>query len=350
MNLYDHILGCLLGTAVGDAVGLRREGLSRRRAKRMYGESPLKASLIFGMGLCSDDTEHTQMVGHALALSGGDIKQFERKLAHQFRLWLLTLPAGIGLATLRSCCKLLIGFTPKQSGVFSAGNGPAMRSALIGLYANSVEQLEALVKVNTRITHTDPKAEEGALLIARAAQQAINENKINPTTFLEQSIPTIEGTELKESMSNAATMLSKGKTCEEYADSQGWKNGITGYINQTVPAALYCWANSPNDFRQSIENAVLLGGDTDSVAAITGAISGAHLGSEHIPTEWINQIAEFPRTINWMKELASIITKSAESQLACQPNSMHWLATIPRNIIFATVVLGLGFRRLLPPY
>ena len=63
MDAYSHILGCLLGTAVGDAAGLRREGLSKRRAQRMYGQRPIRPDLLFGRGLCSDDTEHTVMVG-----------------------------------------------------------------------------------------------------------------------------------------------------------------------------------------------------------------------------------------------------------------------------------------------
>ena len=59
MDRYSNILGCLLGTALGDAVGLRREGLSRQRAMRLYGGAPLQPNLLFGWGFCSDDTEHT---------------------------------------------------------------------------------------------------------------------------------------------------------------------------------------------------------------------------------------------------------------------------------------------------
>src|SRR4029079_1298112 len=141
MNLYQHILGCLLGTAVGDAVGLRREGLSRARALRMYGGPPLMPALVWGRGFCSDDTEHTLMVARALALSAGNPEHFEAFLAADLKRWLLTLPAGVGLATLRACLKLLIGFAPRHSGVFSAGNGPAMRSALTGVCASDERQL-----------------------------------------------------------------------------------------------------------------------------------------------------------------------------------------------------------------
>ena len=112
MDRYSNILGCLLGTAVGDAVGLRREGLSRQRAMRMYGGSPLMPNLAFGWGFCSDDTEHTLMVGRPSRCQAAIRNSFELALAAQFRRWLLAMPAGIGFATLRACLKLLVGFGP----------------------------------------------------------------------------------------------------------------------------------------------------------------------------------------------------------------------------------------------
>src|SRR5436190_12400621 len=132
---------------------------------RLCGGPPLDSSLIFGLGFCSDDTEHTLMVGRALVLSHGDPGLFERQFAAELRRWLLTGPAGVGFATLRSCLKLLIGFGPRGSGVFSAGNGPAMCSALIGVCVKSNDALVDIVRASTRVTHIDPKAEEGALLV-----------------------------------------------------------------------------------------------------------------------------------------------------------------------------------------
>ena len=350
MDRYPNILGCLLGTAVGDAVGLRREGLSRQRAMRMYGGAPLKPNLLFGWGFCSDDTEHTLMVGRALAISGGDPKQFELELAAQFRRWLLAMPAGIGFATLRACLNLLVGFGPERSGVVSAGNGPAMRAALLGVCSDNEAQLVALVHASTRITHTDPRAEEGALIVARAAQLAAVGDTRSPGEFISDSAVLIHGDELRKSLQAAASALAENKSCFEFAEASGWTNGVSGYVNHTVPAALYCWAKSPRDFQQCVEYAVLLGGDTDSVAAIAGAISAANLGAEAIPKEWISQLREWPRSVEWMTELAKSLCTTVSQPVATDPPPMHWLATVPRNCMFAAAVIGLGFRRLLPPY
>ena len=349
MTLHERIHGCLLGTAIGDAVGLRREGLSRRRALRLYG-STLMPCLILGRGYCSDDTEHTLMVGRALALSGENINRFEAVFAGELKRWLLTIPAGIGFATLRACLKLLLGFGPNRSGVFSAGNGPAMRSAIIGVCAQDEDQLTNFVRASTRLTHTDSKAEEGARLVAQAARLGIAAANQSPIEFLQAAASNANGSELRDSLDAAAQALRAGKSCGEFADSQGWARGVNGYVNQTVPAALYCWAASPNDFRESVEHAVLLGGDTDTIAAITGAISGANLGCSAIPSSWIERLAEWPRTVKWIEQLSRTLADSIDRRVPVKPPSMQWLATLPRNLAFASVVICLGLRRLLPPY
>ncbi len=94
----------------------------------------------------------------------------------------------------------------------------------------------------------------------------------------------------------------------------------------------------------------MLGGDTDSVAAIAGAISGANLGSDKLPKEWLDGLAEWPRNKKWMQQLAQALSQPPVENQQLAPPKMHWMVTIPRNIAFATVVLGIGFRRLLPPY
>lgn len=305
----------------------------------------MNPNLALGHGFCSDDTEHVQMVARAIAVSQGDLDQFDKELAQQFRCWLLTIPAGVGLATLRACVKLLVGFSPDHSGVFSAGNGPAMRSAILGVCAESDEELNELVERNTRITHTDPKAYEGAWVVARAARISVSGEPYCAGTFLEEICRLVKGNELRMRLDAVRDFLGREQTAEEFSDAQGWQRGIGGYVNETVPAAIYCWARSPQDYRQAVEHAVALGGDTDTVAAITGAISGANLGDAAIPSEWLARIVMWPRGEKWMQALATTLTDSSKPI----PN-MNWMRTLPRNVLFAVIVLAIGFRRLLPPY
>ena len=160
-RLRRAIQGCIFGTAVADAIGLPYEGLKPGRIKRLHA-LPLRHRFFFGIGMMSDDTEHTCMVAQSLIRSGGDPERFARAMMWCLRWWFLGLPAGIGMATLRACLKMWLFVPVRWSGVFSAGNGPAMRSAIIGVYAaRDATQRHALVDINTRITHQDPKATRG---------------------------------------------------------------------------------------------------------------------------------------------------------------------------------------------
>jgi len=126
------ITGCLIGTAIGDAFGLPYEGLSKQRQNKLY-PNIKNHNFIFNKGMISDDTEHTCMVAQSLIVSAGNTSIFTKQLAYLLKFWLLGLPAGIGSATLKSIIKLWLGFPPHKSGVFSAGNGAAMRSTIIML-------------------------------------------------------------------------------------------------------------------------------------------------------------------------------------------------------------------------
>jgi ADP-ribosylglycohydrolase len=170
VDTADRIIGVMLGTAVGDAIGLPFEGMSRRRVRRLA-RLPLGHQLVLGRGMTSDDTEHTCMAAQALLASRGDPRRFARSLGWRLRFWLLGLPAGVGKATARAIFKLWLGVPPVRSGVRSAGNGPAMRAAILGAYAATTAtiDLKSLVAASTRITHTDERAEAGALAVALAA-------------------------------------------------------------------------------------------------------------------------------------------------------------------------------------
>jgi ADP-ribosyl-[dinitrogen reductase] hydrolase len=352
----DKVAGLLLGMVVGDALGLPREGLSRRRAMRMYGGKPLKHCLIARRGMVSDDTEHACMVAQAILASGGDEKVFVRSLAWRLRLWLLGVPAGVGLATLRGICKLWLGFPPDKSGVRSAGNGPAMRSPVLGVYAGDTPQsLVKLVRASTRLTHTDERAEQGALAVAIACHYGSKRKaeQVDANEFFALLKEYVTNDELCKAFQTAESTLRDGLTGIELAQRMGLENGIGGYIVHTVPVAIFCWLRNRLSFRDALEEVILLGGDADTTGAITGAMAGASLGYSAIPDEWLKGIAEWPRSVSWIRrlslELASLIDRDNGANHT-GPLRLFWPGLIPRNILFILIVLVHGLRRLLPPY
>jgi len=348
----DRIAGVLLGTAVGDALGLPREGLSRRRAQRLFGPPPLNYSFLFRRGMVSDDTEHACMTAQALLHHDNDAAGFARSLAWRLRFWLLGLPAGIGSATLRGILKLWIGFPPNRSGVWSAGNGPAMRSPILGVcLGDDVDRLRAFVHASTCLTHSDPRAERGAFLIALAAHYGSrNDPKtIRAAAFLNAARMALSDADdrLLQLFACIEDHHQRGSDLAEFADALKLQHGVSGYIYHTVPVAVYAWLRWPGEFRRAVEEVIALGGDTDTTGAITGALAGATCGVAAIPKEWLKGLWEWPRSVAWMRSLAESLA-SPEADRNAPP--LFWLALGPRNALFLVVVLLHAFRRLLPPY
>jgi ADP-ribosyl-[dinitrogen reductase] hydrolase len=351
MNLEKSIIGCILGTAIGDAIALPYEGLSKPRQKRLF-PSINSHNLIFGKGMFSDDTEHTCMVAQSLIFSGGDLQKFTKFFAWELRLWLLTVPAGIGFATLRGICKLWIGIKPEKAGVFSAGNGPAMRSAILGVcYGDDLPKLRSLISISTRMTHTDIKAEYGALAIAIAAYLSSKEINIIPEIYYKQLANIIpEATEILTLIKAACESANNQESSEEFAEKMRLSKGITGYIYHTVPVVIQTWLRHQENYQQGILEIIKCGGDTDTTAAILGGIIGARVGKDGIPEHWLNNIWEYPRNINFMIKLGKRLTEVVAEGTAKKPLFLPIYIIFVRNLLFTFVVILHGLRRLFPPY
>jgi ADP-ribosylglycohydrolase len=351
----DRLSGLLLGTAVGDALGLPREGLSRRRAARIYGAGPLRHRFVLGRGMLSDDTEHACMTAQALLSAPSDDARFARSLAWRLRGWLLAMPAAVGWGTLRAIVKLWLGFSPQRSGVRSAGNGAAMRAPILGACLAHTDRIEAVVRASTRLTHTDPRAEEGALIIAVAAAHAMRTlpRALDTGAILAEIGELALTDEMRRRLDCVGECLARRDSHEDFARALGLDQGVSGFILDTVPAALFCWLSSPYDFRRSVERVIVLGGDADSTGAIVGALSGLTVGARKIPEEWLAGIVEWPRSVPWIESLGERLARQfygGEDEPRRGPLRLFWPALPARNLVFLTVALAHGFRRLLPPY
>ncbi|MBN1127187.1 MAG: ADP-ribosylglycohydrolase family protein [Sedimentisphaerales bacterium] len=355
-RIRDKMTGLLIGMATGDALGLPREGLSRERALRMFGSAPLSHRFLLDHGMVSDDTEHVCMTAQALLASGMNPVRFGQSLSRRLRFWLLGLPAGIGWATLRSIIRLWLCKNWETSGVFSAGNGPAMRSPVLGAcLGEDIKKLAQFVSISTRITHTDPRAEEGAMIIALAAHYAISHelDDFDAISFLTSLKESITQTKLLEVLQAVETALHDNCSAHELACRLSLKDGVSGYIVHTVPVCLFCWLQNPGNFRKAVEEVILLGGDTDTTGAITGALAGATVGFSQIPEEWVKGLWEWPRSVKWMKKLAeklSIAYLTSGQPTDIRPVRLAWYGIPLQNLVFIAAVLAHAFRRLLPPY
>lgn len=306
--------------------------------------------LLFGRGMVSDDTEHAFFVAQSLLTSSKDAAVFRRGLASRLRWWFVGLPAGVGMATARACLKLWLGISPERSGVFSAGNGPAMRSAMLGaFFSNDEQRRREFVSASTRLTHTDPRADIAALAVAEAAAWAIGRQN-DLRGFLRRLEVCGVGGEWSEICRRLDEAFGSGMSVKDFARSLGLEGGVTGYAFHTVPVAIYAWLRHPNDFRNALIEALECGGDTDTVGAIVGALVGGSVGEDGIPDDWLHSLWEWPRTPQKMRILARRLAQAKQQGQPQPPVGYFWIGILPRNLFFLLVVLGHGMRRLFPPY
>ncbi|MHC4099825.1 MAG: ADP-ribosylglycohydrolase family protein [Planctomycetota bacterium] len=356
----NRFRGVLLGTAVGDSIGLPAEGLSRRRAARLF-PGRWRQRLLPGSGLVSDDTEHTVFVAQSLLAHPEAPSRFLRRLAWCLRLWLVSLPAGIGFATLRSILRLWVGFPPHCSGVRSAGNGPAMRAAPIGaFFADRPPELDAYVSASTRLTHTDPRAFTGARAVALLVAWCVRDAPVDrpdPQGFAELLRDAGDDQEWRTVVDAVAEAARRDLTVDELAGSLGPSGKVSGYIYHTVPVAAYGWYRHFGDFEKTLTAVLDCGGDTDTTGAIVGALAGAVVGDEGIPGDWVSGLRDWPRGTKLLLEIADRLDATAGGQREAATSSAHpgpvryfWPALAPRNLLLLVFVLLHGLRRLAPPY
>lgn len=340
------ITGCLLGAAVGDSIGLPYEGLSTLRAHKMA-RFPLEQGFVLGQGMVSDDTDHAIFVLQSIIVSDGNPMQFRQALAWRLRWWLITMPAGVGFATFRSIVKMWLGF--RASGVLSAGNGPSMRSAIIGtVFCNAPDLRQQYVEQSTALTHTDQRALAGARAVAEvAAHIASGEWKTRPR--LAEFVAVLKGVSPIQEWQDAVAGIARA--CRSHRPMQiaqirfGNRFGISGYSLHSVPFALIAWYAYHRNFRATIETAVMAGGNVDTVGAIAGALAGLTQGEEGIPSSWRKRLRDWPHSRSYMRRLAAR-ARDPGSAVMVSFSPFLWV----RSLVFVPLVLCHGLRRLFPPY
>ena len=275
-------VGCLVGSAVGDALGGSFEGLWISEVK------------IEGFSGCWTDDTH-MMIGVAeslIANKGFDgshmaqifINNYEREPwrgyasgpPRVFR-WIRS-----GVAW-NEAAKRLFG------GAGSYGNGAAMRVAPVGVfYHDDTEQLRSVAYGQSRITHVHELGMEGAAIQAYAVALAVNadpSSELDSHVFLRKLKDFTHNEVYKRKLERTWRLL--GET-NKVRVARELGNGVEAY--NSVPTAIYCFLRNWNSFEESVLYAISLGGDTDTIGAMTGAISGAYHGVEAIPEQWKSRL------------------------------------------------------------
>ena len=281
--LKSKFLGALVGTGVGDALGAPFEGRYRVTPEEVEAIAEKREVLTY-----TDDTHMMIGVAESLIRTRG----FDGEdMAHTFiQNYELEPFRGYGpgppriFRMIRAGAAWDIAAQELYHGG-SFGNGSAMRIAPIGVfYHDNPVMLREVAYKSSQITHAHNLGKEGASLQAYAIALATNLEPLltfDQGDFLAKLINYVPEAVYKEKLSKIKGLLAqpdKARVAIELG------NGIEAF--NSVPTAIYSFLTHPDSFAQAVVNAVSLGGDADTIGAMTGAISGAYLGIESIPSSW----------------------------------------------------------------
>jgi ADP-ribosylglycohydrolase len=312
--------GCLFGLAIGDALAAPTEFLSVDQIVQQFGPfGPAEPS-----PRVTDDTQMALAVGEALLAAGRSLSPLnvERALREQFVAWAESPEnnRAPGATCVMACNKLATGIDWQEAPVLSSkGCGANMRVAPVGLLptgAGGVTQRQraAIAQFQAVLTHAHPTALAAAdltattitelaggadvtELIQRLRDYAISQRTIYHADWLGEIWKREGINDSAEFIScgweDCLTMLDRVETAlaRMHREADPCDETGAGWIaEEAFATALLCFLLSPTDPISAIRRAAVTSGDSDSIAAITGAFAGAHLGIEAWPVKWVETI------------------------------------------------------------
>jgi ADP-ribosylglycohydrolase len=149
----------------------------------------------------------------------------ERRFRRSLLGWFMRLPFGIGFATLRACLRIACGC--KRSGVASAGNGAAMRAVPVGAFLfDDPDRRRRIGRALAEVTHTDPRAIDGALFVAEIAAEGVcTSGKPEPSIAI-HALAVVQETSLRTALERALALAVDGRSMTEAAAELG----TTGFV------------------------------------------------------------------------------------------------------------------------
>lgn len=305
--IKNKMLGCLYGQAIGDAMGLGTEFLNKDEVIKAYPYGLSKYEDIiqdahrrrWHRGAWTDDTD--MMICIMTAFENGHFNVHQ--VAQHFKDWFEGEPMGIGSHTYKvlcmsdyveqpeMCSKLWWELSRKQS----AANGALMRTSVVGLAPDNVEeQTEKICK----LTHYDPRCIGSCVIATSIIHNLVWNNR-------ELSYDEIKaiGDKYDERI---AEWVGLAFHSIDISHLDLDEPSSIGYTLRTLSAALWCYWHAKS-FEEGLLAVVNEGGDADTNAAIACAILGAKLGYDLIPQYYIDNLfnkVEYHNKVNKFISLA----------------------------------------------
>lgn len=305
------IVSGLMGVCVGDALGVPVEFTSRADRTR----APVRQMQGYGTwnqppGTWSDDSSLTFCLAESLC-QGFDLENIGQRFCRWYAHSEWTAHGAmfdIGNTTYAAIQRLQQGVSPLQSGETGAnsnGNGSLMRILPLAYCHSQIDWPTLLQRVHqvSAITHAHLRSQMACGL------------------YISIAICLLQGADRHEAyqqgLQQVAAHYQRPPYRQELPELERVLNGAIatlpveaiqsgGYVVHTLEAALWCLLNS-NSYADAVLQAVNLGDDTDTTAAVTGGLAGIHYGVEQIPAVWIEAIARQADILDLAQRLESAL-------------------------------------------
>jgi ADP-ribosyl-[dinitrogen reductase] hydrolase len=291
-----HTKGLLFGIAIGDALGVPVEFMSRKHLQA----NPVTCMREYGThhqpaGTWSDDSSMSFLLVEQL-IKGYDVEGLGKQFCqwYQYNYW---TPHGeifdMGVATRNALDKVAKGVSALQSGEcddYSNGNGSLMRILPLAIYLQDkpIDQRFCITKEVSGITHSHIRSVIGCFFVIEFMIQLLaGKDKCDAYSeaqnIVRDYLHLIDVKSSEIELYNRILFDDISRIPEQDIYS-------SGYVLHTLEASLWAFLTTEN-FKDAVLKAVNLGDDADTIGAITGGMAGLFYGFEQIPEEWINQLA-----------------------------------------------------------
>ena len=315
--MKQKYLGSMIGSALGDAIGeivLYKAGCGciypEDIDKVISKDELIKHINKFNILKYTDDTHMAIGTAESLINCGSVKKQhmLERYIANytldpwrgygKGATYLFAMVNDMSIPYKKAMKKINKAYF---NGIGSYGNGGAMRINPVGLFFYD-KNIYKCAKAVTTLTHSNPIGIDGSAVLAKAVSMAVKldlDKPFDKEDFINELIKFSHVKEIKNKMINVKTLLMGKSSSLEVAQILGQ----TTSVHESMPMAIYSFLKHPNSFKDCLFTSILNGGDADTVGAMACGLSGAYLGINAIPQEWILKLENH----EYIKALAEML-------------------------------------------
>jgi ADP-ribosylglycohydrolase len=301
----DRAVGALTGLAVGDALGMPTQNLPPDVVRARYGlladfhPGPPDNDISRGLpaGRVTDDTDQAVILGELLVEGHGAVDPHRlgrRLLAWEARMRAVGSHDLLGPSTRAALARLADGVGPEHTGSAGDTNGAAMRIAPVGVAvpAEPLDRLVDAVQQASLVTHNTGIGIAGAAAVAAAVSCGVAGLDLPAALRCAVAAARLGGRRGHYTAGpdvaariEWALELVAGRAPEAALDTVTRLVGVGVATQESVPAALAVASLFPHDAWAACRHAASLGGDCDTIAAMAGAVVGAHAGVLSVPEE-----------------------------------------------------------------